>query len=153
MKRISKNHHDLRIDNGKKIYSLSSESQKKTLAKLADSVRNGEQAKRHKRSVWTIPTHAFKEEHFATFPADLIKPMILAGSSPRVCAKCGAPWKRVMDDSKTGYETANWQPSCDCEAETNKAIVLDPFMGAGPNDFKSANQSKNIFKPIKWSQS
>ena len=60
MKRISKNHHDLRKDNGKKIYSLSSEAQKKTLAKLADSVRNGKQAKRHKRCVGTIPAHAFR---------------------------------------------------------------------------------------------
>ena len=125
------NHLERRKDNGKRIYSLSSESQKKALAKLADSVRNGEQAKRHKRCVWTIPTHAFREAHFATFPADLIRPMILAGTSLKVCAECGAPWKRVIDDSEIGHVMTDWQPSCDCEAETTKALILDPFMGAG----------------------
>jgi DNA modification methylase len=35
---------------------------------------------RNKRTVWTVPTHSFKEAHFATFPPALIKPCILAGS-------------------------------------------------------------------------
>lgn len=34
---------------------------------------------RNKRSVWTITTKPFKEAHFATFPPDLITPMVLAG--------------------------------------------------------------------------
>jgi DNA modification methylase len=36
--------------------------------------RNG----RNKRSVWTIPARPFKGAHFATFPPDLVRPMILA---------------------------------------------------------------------------
>ena len=36
---------------------------------------------RNKRSVWTVATSPFPEAHFATFPPDLIKPCILAGSS------------------------------------------------------------------------
>lgn len=35
--------------------------------------------KRNKRTVWTVPTSPYKGAHFATFPPDLIKPMILAG--------------------------------------------------------------------------
>lgn len=35
---------------------------------------------RNKRSVWTVPTHSFKGAHFATFPPDLIRPCVLAGS-------------------------------------------------------------------------
>jgi DNA modification methylase len=35
---------------------------------------------RNKRSVWSVPSQPFKEAHFATFPPDLIKPCILAGS-------------------------------------------------------------------------
>ncbi|WP_122663543.1 DNA-methyltransferase [Pseudomonas viridiflava] len=35
---------------------------------------------RNKRSVWTVSTHSFKGAHFATFPPDLIRPCILAGS-------------------------------------------------------------------------
>jgi DNA modification methylase len=37
---------------------------------------------RNKRSVWTITTVSYREAHFATFPPDLIKPCILAGSRP-----------------------------------------------------------------------
>jgi hypothetical protein len=36
--------------------------------------------KRNKRSVWTVSTKSYKGAHFATFPPDLIKPCILAGS-------------------------------------------------------------------------
>lgn len=37
---------------------------------------------RNKRSVWTVATMPYKEAHFATYPPDLIKPCILAGSRP-----------------------------------------------------------------------
>jgi DNA modification methylase len=36
--------------------------------------------KRNKRTVWTVPTYSFSDAHFATYPPDLIKPCILAGS-------------------------------------------------------------------------
>ena len=36
---------------------------------------------RNKRSVWEIATRPYPDAHFATFPPDLIKPCILAGSS------------------------------------------------------------------------
>jgi DNA modification methylase len=35
---------------------------------------------RNKRTVWTVPAQPYSEAHFATFPEDLIKPCILAGS-------------------------------------------------------------------------
>lgn len=55
---------------------------------------------RNKRSVWTVPSSAYPESHFATFPPDLIKPCILAGTSARgCCPKCGSPWERVTQDS------------------------------------------------------
>jgi DNA modification methylase len=37
---------------------------------------------RNKRSVWTVATQPYAEAHFATFPEDLIRPCILAGSRP-----------------------------------------------------------------------
>jgi site-specific DNA-methyltransferase (adenine-specific) len=37
---------------------------------------------RNKRSVWSVPVTPFKGAHFATYPPDLIKPCILAGSRP-----------------------------------------------------------------------
>jgi DNA modification methylase len=51
---------------------------------------------RNKRTVWTVSTAPFTGAHFATFPEDLIKPCILAGTSARgCCPKCGAPWERI----------------------------------------------------------
>lgn len=37
-------------------------------------------SERNKRSVWTVATNGFKGAHFATFPPDLIRPCVLAGS-------------------------------------------------------------------------
>lgn len=37
---------------------------------------------RNKRSVWTVNPMPYAEAHFATFPPDLIKPCILAGTKP-----------------------------------------------------------------------
>jgi DNA modification methylase len=37
---------------------------------------------RNKRTVWTVATQPYAEAHFATYPPDLIKPCILAGSKP-----------------------------------------------------------------------
>ena len=55
-------------------------------------------SKRNKRSVWTVPTASFSDAHFATFPPDLIRPCILAGTSGGgCCSKCGAPRKRIVE--------------------------------------------------------
>lgn len=37
---------------------------------------------RNKRDVWTVTTSPYADAHFATFPPDLIKPCILAGTKP-----------------------------------------------------------------------
>jgi len=37
---------------------------------------------RNRRTVWPIPTEPFPGAHFATFPAALVEPCILAGSAP-----------------------------------------------------------------------
>ena len=37
---------------------------------------------RNKRSVWTIATQPYSEAHFATFPEEIPKLCILAGSKP-----------------------------------------------------------------------
>jgi DNA modification methylase len=53
---------------------------------------------RNKRSVWTVATAPYPEAHFATYPPDLIKPCILAGTSAKgCCERCGAPWERILD--------------------------------------------------------
>lgn len=53
---------------------------------------------RNKRSVWTVPTEACKEAHFATFPKALIRPCIEAGTpAGGVCVSCGSPFRRLME--------------------------------------------------------
>jgi DNA modification methylase len=42
--------------------------------------RNGEITSRNRRSVWTIATKPFSEAHFATFPPDLVKICLMAGT-------------------------------------------------------------------------
>lgn len=49
-----------------------------------DQMEKSEQCSgmRNKRDVWTVAPANYPEAHFATFPPDLIKPCILAGSKP-----------------------------------------------------------------------
>jgi DNA modification methylase len=63
---------------------------------------------RNKRSVWTVATAPYPEAHFATYPPDLIKPCILAGTSAKgCCAKCGAPWERIIEIDRIGNSLSN----------------------------------------------
>ncbi len=56
-------------------------------------------AGRNVRSVWEIATQPYPEAHFATYPEELVRRCILAGSSERgVCPECGKPWEREMGD-------------------------------------------------------
>lgn len=40
-------------------------------------------ANRNRRTVWTVPSEAYRGAHFATFPTELVKPMVLAGCPAR----------------------------------------------------------------------
>lgn len=116
---------------------------------------------RNRRSVWTVASEPFPGSHFATFPSELIRPMIRAGSSERgVCRSCLAPWERIADRKKLRRERPNeltkrtgtngtgnhcpntvagvsvttrgWQPTCKCDAgDPIPATILDPFGGSG----------------------
>lgn len=103
----------------------------------------------------------FKGAHFASFPREVIEPLILCGSSDRgVCPTCGRPWERQVETERvstrpgcetkvvgnegltsgnrdpgrhiTKYKTAGWEPSCKCERKPPvPAIVGDMFAGTG----------------------
>lgn len=79
---------------------------------------------RNLRTVWAVNPQPYKGAHFATFPPDLVRPCILAGTSARgCCSHCGAPWCR--------QESAVWEPSCACTgADVVPCTVLDPFSGS-----------------------
>jgi len=70
-------------------------------------------AGRNKRTVWEIPTYSYAGAHFATFPPKLVEPCILAGTSPRACEICGAPWKRV---TAKGEPDEEWKASCGADS-------------------------------------
>lgn len=56
---------------------------------------------RNCRSVWNIATQQYKDAHFATFPEELCRRPILAGTSAKgACPNCSAPWKRIIDESE-----------------------------------------------------
>jgi len=142
---FSNNHLEIRKDRGQNTYALSSQAQAETLAKLRHAIKTGGDTRRNKRSTWIVPTHSYKEAHFATFPVELITPMILAGTPFNFCSKCGAPWARVTkkeyeylgpeehehDNTFPPQVHLGWYPTCDCDAKPSRAIVGDPFMGAG----------------------
>jgi DNA modification methylase len=57
---------------------------------------------RNKRSVWMVMPEPYPDAHFATFPPDLIKPCVMAGTSERgACEACGTPWKRETETTRT----------------------------------------------------
>lgn len=82
---------------------------------------------RNKRDVWTVAYQPLKGGHAAAFPKNLIRPMILAGSSSGgVCEECGAPFVRT-----TKRINSDWQSSCGHTSLPKPATVFDPFAGSG----------------------
>ena len=78
--------------------------------------------KRNKRTVWTVPSHPFKEAHFATFPEKLIEPCILAGTSEKgYCPKCGKAWGRQVSRSVE----RNWKECPKDEARREQNLQSD----------------------------
>jgi DNA modification methylase len=80
--------------------SRTGSSYKKT-AESGDKMKTIPQnGKRNKRTVWEIATEGCPEAHFATFPTKLVEPCVLAGTSPKACSVCLAPWKRKLEPSE-----------------------------------------------------
>lgn len=59
-----------------------SDVKRRVLAGWAAKLEAGEALGANKKTVWSVPTANCAEAHFATFPTDLIKPCIMAGSEP-----------------------------------------------------------------------
>lgn len=96
---------------------------------------SGNPNERNKRSVWTIATQPYSKAHFATFPFDLVKPCILAGSARDACAECGTPYERQIEKELV--------PT----AKAAKTFVVDERdRVADPND-QGSNRQKDGHKP------
>lgn len=119
-------------------------------------------AGRHMRDVQHISYTPYRGAHYAVFPPKLVEPLIKASTSEQgVCGVCGAPWRRVIEETKeprgdsfgtkdigefdhgqagspymevVEVRTVGWNYSCehaDGSAGTRPAVVLDPFGGTG----------------------
>lgn len=57
-------------------------------------------AGRNQRNVWLLGPEPYPAAHFATFPTEIPRRAILAGTSERgCCPHCGAPWRRLREPS------------------------------------------------------
>ncbi len=116
---------------------------------------------RNQRNVWHLGPEPYAEAHFATFPTEIPRRAIKAGTSEKgCCPACGASWRRVTSREQikrerpndytkrdgadgTGNSCANsvagvrvtttgWEPTCGCgRTDTVPCMVLDPFLGSG----------------------
>jgi hypothetical protein len=94
-------------------YSEAYEAGDERMRTKAGLVNIGANSTRNRRSVWTVTTQPYRESHFATFPPDLIKPMILAGCPAKCCPNCGAPWERIVE---RGEPDTEHQAACGADA-------------------------------------
>lgn len=133
-----------------------------------DKVAYQENGMRNKRSVWTIITKPFKEAHFATFPEELIIPMVNAGCPEFICKKCGMArniiLKNIQKQHSIGATSGQyWKmrnfkgdntvknmsvkiglTDCGCNAGWTPGIILDPFMGAGTTALVAKKLKRNF---------
>ena len=74
--------------------------------RASDALPNGVQSDsvvirsstRNQRNVWSLGPEPFSEAHFATFPTEIPRRAILAGTSARgCCPKCLTPWERQVE--------------------------------------------------------
>jgi DNA modification methylase len=144
-------------DGGTKVRSANAGEVRSNLS-FQDAVRDVEvPGGRNLRTIWTICTQSYEGSHFATFPEEIPKRAILAGTSQKGnCPSCGKPWVKDMDyksnygkrspahvphGDKTKVSSTDWKPptivykgwksQCSCGTEPVPAIVLDPFCGSG----------------------
>lgn len=93
---------------------------------------NQGESTRNKRSVWTLGPESFDGAHFATMPTKLVEPCILAGSSARgCCAKCKAPYERVVEREKVGQlrpmtESGGVHPQSNYRTHAENGRITDP---------------------------
>lgn len=67
------------------------------MSKYMGSEKAKRQTTRNQRDVWTIATESYDGAHYATFPTEIPRRAILAGTSHKGhCPKCGKGWIRVM---------------------------------------------------------
>jgi len=97
----SRNNYEIVVkEDGKVIFGGSGKLQEEMVEQLFYALTQNKSKDEIKGTTWRIPTQAFPEAHFATFPEKLVEPMILAGCPEFVCKKCGMGRRKVYDRPK-----------------------------------------------------
>jgi len=96
---------------------------------------------RNKRDVWTVTTKPYKEAHFATFPEALPERCIKA-ATPEVgcCAKCGAPWERVIEKGLTAHD-GETKSQYDKGTTANRLALLRQAARSRGEEYASNNKT------------
>lgn len=83
----------------------SSRARQKSLDKPGEYDKEGIVSEtRNKRSVWSTAVSSSRSNHYASFPSNLISPMILGGTSEKgCCSQCGKPVVRMVETQN------NWE--------------------------------------------
>lgn len=86
---------------------------------------------RNQRDVWLLGPEPYAAAHFATFPTEIPRRAILAGTSERgCCPACGAPWERIIENSGTGPQR---------QSRKNEQVRLTRFAGQAWEKWKAEN--------------
>jgi len=97
---------------------------------------------RNIRTVWNINTEPYPEAHFATFPTEIPKRCILAGTSEKgVCEKCGKPWERMIQKGLTAHDGAT---DCSYEKGTTANRLALLRQAARQRGGEYANEAKTL---------
>jgi len=123
------------------------------------------------RSVWTIPSEAIIENHYATYPQKLVERIIRYSCPEEICNKCNTPALKVfvgkgggigesMHDHKDniikgmratnkkakgghGYHRIEEKIVCNCYEGFHPGVVLDPFIGSGTTGIVARKLNRN----------
>lgn len=102
---------------------------------------------RNQRNVWHLGPEPYANAHFATFPSEIPRRAILAGTSARGCCPlCLAPWVRVTENVPTGKKQktgSNWDTGEGAHGSFHR----------NGRETKPADQDVMASKTIGWSPS
>ena len=104
---------------------------------LTPRKRNYNPAGRNPRSVLDIPTAPYKGAHYATFPPNLIAPLIRATCPRWACPVCGQGWSPVVE--KTGGVLGkSWHDHSNDEEDGNSRIDYGSLATGGDKPYQTS---------------